>query len=252
MDVLELPRPVINFLRTMAKEGCRYVLSWDIFGGTDTVTLTLTWKLNEDESQLSLSKSPQHPPVYDELHIRNIDSATSSPRRSRRDENTSTSAIFRSPRGKSLEGSKQIACPQQKVSSSERSFIINRQKKESDPIYTNLCHVKYATNPSPSFPLNNNPPLSVAHTNYRRAKQQCETPILRKVIPSTPPSKSRRINHTATQNNYDDDVPDPWVKRFECSLEDNSNETIEHSDNNTDETGITSGKVKFKRKPEYF
>ncbi|CAF0907873.1 unnamed protein product [Adineta steineri] len=60
MDVLELPRPVINFLRTMAKESCRYVLSWDIFGGTDTVTLTLTWKLiDNDEYHPSILKSSQ-------------------------------------------------------------------------------------------------------------------------------------------------------------------------------------------------
>jgi hypothetical protein len=45
MDVLELPRPVINFLRTMSKEMHRYVLCWDIYGGNENVTLTLTWKL---------------------------------------------------------------------------------------------------------------------------------------------------------------------------------------------------------------
>lgn len=46
MDVLELPRPVINFLRTMSKEMHRYSLCWDIYGGSESVTLTLTWKLN--------------------------------------------------------------------------------------------------------------------------------------------------------------------------------------------------------------
>ncbi|CAF0763360.1 unnamed protein product [Didymodactylos carnosus] len=56
MDVLELPRPVINFLRTMAKESCRYVLSWDIFGGPESVTLTLTWKLIPDEQPLSVEE----------------------------------------------------------------------------------------------------------------------------------------------------------------------------------------------------
>ena len=47
MDVLELPRPVINFLRTMSKEMHRYVLCWDIYGGNENVTLTLTWKLEQ-------------------------------------------------------------------------------------------------------------------------------------------------------------------------------------------------------------
>jgi hypothetical protein len=249
MDVLELPRPVINFLRTMAKEGCRYVLSWDIFGGTDTVTLTLTWKLTDDESELSVLKSPlQQTQVYDELHIRNNDSLSSSPRRSRRDENISTSAIFRSPRGKSHEVNnltpiKQTAYQQPKVSSLERSFIVNRPKNESNPIYTNLCNVKYPTNPSPPFSLNNNPPVSLAHTNYRRAQQQCDTPPLRKMIPSILTSKLKRVNYISTQNDYDDNTLDPWVKRFECSLED---KTTEKSEENMDEIGVTSGKVKFK------
>lgn len=50
MDVLELPRPVINFLRTMSKEMHRYSLCWDIYGGSESVTLTLTWKLNSGSS----------------------------------------------------------------------------------------------------------------------------------------------------------------------------------------------------------
>lgn len=50
MDVLELPRPVINFLRTISKEMSRYSLCWDIYGGSESVTLTLTWKINCDES----------------------------------------------------------------------------------------------------------------------------------------------------------------------------------------------------------
>jgi hypothetical protein len=60
MDVLELPRPVINFLRTMAKESCRYALSWDIFGGPDSVTLTLTWKLIDEEAQSSIKFHHHH------------------------------------------------------------------------------------------------------------------------------------------------------------------------------------------------
>jgi hypothetical protein len=52
MDVLELPRPVINFLRTMSKEMHRYTLCWDIYGGNEAVTLTLTWKLQQNNHQL--------------------------------------------------------------------------------------------------------------------------------------------------------------------------------------------------------
>lgn len=51
MDVLELPRPVINFLRTMSKEMHRYFLCWDIYGGNENVTLTLTWKLQQQVMQ---------------------------------------------------------------------------------------------------------------------------------------------------------------------------------------------------------
>lgn len=50
MDVLELPRPVINFLRTMSKEMHRYSLCWDIYGGSESVTLTLTWKLQSNNN----------------------------------------------------------------------------------------------------------------------------------------------------------------------------------------------------------
>jgi hypothetical protein len=327
MDVLELPRPVINFLRTMAKESCRYALSWDIFGGPDSVTLTLTWKLIDDEAQSSIinetsSPSKQQQQNYDDPHIRNRSTAkntnaSSSPRRSRRDENTyinentSVPAIFRSSRGKSLEGSctqpnKQIACHHQNVSSLERptmpNHYHNRPKKEqqkqistqSDQIYGNLYEtrsasvVKCATisslsssSPSPQPTHNNNPLLSAAHSHQQRAKykqQQSTTPpTVRKPIRSsvntfrTPPipvasntssdyTKLRRINNLATHDD-DEDALDPWVKRFECSLEDNDEESTEHSDekellptttNTIDESGNTSGKVKFKTKPDYF
>lgn len=65
MDVLELPRPVINFLRTMSKEMHRYSLCWDIYGGSENVTLTLTWKLSCEDSSDSgeakpETKSPKH------------------------------------------------------------------------------------------------------------------------------------------------------------------------------------------------
>jgi hypothetical protein len=243
MDVLELPRPVINFLRTMAKEGCRYVLSWDIFGGTDAVTLTLTWKLNDDQS------IPEQ--VYDDLHIRHTDSITS-PRRSRRDVNVS-----RSLRGKSLEDhnqirNKPIVCHPSHVSSLERSSIINRQRKESDPIYANLSHnIKYNTNPSSSFLSNNNSPLPIACTHQRQMKQQDDNPIIRKSTSTH--SKLKRINHAATRNDEDDNDDnhtfDPWVKRLDYSPEDN---TIGKSDDDIDKTEVTSGKVKFKRKPDYF
>jgi hypothetical protein len=72
----------------------------------------------------------------------------------------------------------------------------------------------------------------------------------------------RRTNNIATHDD-DDDTLDPWVKRFECSLENEDDETTEHLEekeplpittttDNIDELGNTSGKVKFKTKPDYF
>ncbi|CAF2588184.1 unnamed protein product [Rotaria sp. Silwood2] len=364
MDVLELPRPVINFLRTMAKESCRYALSWDIFGGPDSVTLTLTWKLIDEEVQSStINEAISSPPSssssslkqqqqqqqqnYDNPHPRTRSTIKesnkpSSPRRSRRDENTSMNenisvpAIFRSSRGKSLEGSsihsnKQIISHhqhnlkeqqqlqlQQHVSSLERQTITNhhqqhRTKKEqqkqiptqSDQIYGNLYDIRStpvakcttisslsSSSPSPqpnnnnNNNNNNNPPLSVAYTHHQRTKQHQQQqqsvtpPITRKPIRSllntsrTPTipitsntssnyAKLRRNNNITTHdnNNDDDDTLDPWVKRFECSFEDNDDETTEQSEDkepvstttdNIDELGNTSGKVKFKTKPDYF
>lgn len=237
MDVLELPRPVINFLRTMAKEGCRYVLSWDMFGGSDSVTLTLTWKLTEHRSQPfkvdeppSTSRAIQ--PVGDDQHVR----TNGPPRRSRRDESMLVPAIFRSSRGTSLEGTrllstKVLSCP-----------------PPSDSLKTIVQHA-------------NHPPLSTAHTHRRRTKPKVHTSTPRSVLPPASMAKStsshmKRTEHLVTLgSNADDDSLDPWVKRFECSLEDY------HDDGLTEPSGCnsnvftaeaTAGKVKFKPQPDYF
>lgn len=252
MDVLELPRPVINFLRTMAKEGCRYVLSWDIFGGNDAITLTLTWKSNENEEndgddQSQLLKTPLEQ-VNDELNTRRNDS-TSSPRRSRRDETTTAAAIFRSSRGKSLENPppnshKPILSHPSFISSLERSSIITREKKESDPIYANLSHLKYPNNSSPS----RNHQVS---SNYQRAiKQPGETSILRKVTPigNESYSKLKRMNVVNRTDEDDDETSDPWIKRLDQSIDNHTGK----SDDEIAKSANPSGKVKFKRKPDYF
>jgi hypothetical protein len=315
----------------MAKESCRYALSWDIFGGPDSVTLTLTWKLIEEETQSSTinetssTLKPQQS-NYDNPRstVKTSHPSSSPPRRSRRDEtthqneNASVPAIFRSSRGKSLEGSnKQIACQHphskdhQHISSLERPTVANhyhhRSKKgqqqqqkqistQSDQIYGNLYDTRSASvvkcstisslsSSSPSPQPNNNPPLSIAHTHHQRAKQQQQQqsitpPTVRKTIhplvnisripiqPVTTTSNYtplKRTNHLARHDDDDDDddTLDPWVKRFECSLEDNDDETLEHSEQkeslpitpipeNLDESSNTSGKVKFKTKPDYF
>ena len=58
MDVLELPKPVINFLRTMSSEKEKYLLTWDLYGDGNSVTLSLTWKLANDCNQNETETKP--------------------------------------------------------------------------------------------------------------------------------------------------------------------------------------------------
>ena len=239
MDVLELPRPVINFLRTMAKEGCRYVLSWDMFGGSDSVTLTLTWKLTEDRPQLIKVDEPSSRAIQsvgDDLHVR----TNVLPRRARRDEPALVPAIFRSSRGQSLEGTRLMS-----------TKVLSCPPPPSDVVQSTVQH-------------GNPPPPSSAHTHRRRTKQKVHTSTSRSVLPSATMAKNtsshmRRTEHLVTLNSNavddDDDTLDPWVKRFECSLEEY------HDDGSTEPSGChpkmftaeaTVGKVKFKAQPDYF
>ena len=234
MDVLELPRPVINFLRTMAKEGCRYVLSWDMFGGSDSVTLTLTWKLTEDRSQLLKVDEPPSraiQPVGDDLHVR----TNGLPRRSRRDEPSLVPAIFRSSRGQSLEGTR----------------LLSTKVLSCPPPDSLQSTVQQA----------NHPPLSTAHTHRRRTKQKVHTSTSRSVLPPATIAKNtsshmRRTEHLVTLgSNADDDCLDPWVKRFECSLEDYHDGGLTEPSNGNSKmltAEATAGKVKFKAQPDYF
>lgn len=250
MDVLELPRPVINFLRTMAKEGCRYVLSWDIFGGNDAITLTLTWKSNEndddnnDQSQLMKTPSEQ---VHDDLHIARNNSNSSS-RRSRRDE---TAAIFRSSRGKSLENPhphshqispKPMISHPSFISSLERSSIITRDKNESDPIYANLTHIKPSNNSqrtNETSILRKNPPTSsIVNETYSKLKRI-------NIV-------TRKEHVDADVDDDDDETSDPWIKRLDPSLDKNTHAIPGKSDDEIDKSINPSSKVKFKRKPDYF
>lgn len=49
MEVLELPKAVINFMRSISQEMHRYTLFWDINGTDESVALSLKWKLNINE-----------------------------------------------------------------------------------------------------------------------------------------------------------------------------------------------------------
>lgn len=350
MDVLELPRPVINFLRTMAKESCRYALSWDIFGGPDSVTLTLTWKLIDDDLSCTLTNNEgsthqlkhgaSNTTVDDSVtrsrsSTKTTNQCSSSPRRSRRDDNINNSsenapvpAIFRSSRGKSLEGNSNKSSytqqqPQQLlkehqavVNSLERttptnySQVIHRQQRKdiskaisspSDQIYGHLYEtrsasvVKCATisslsssSPSPQPNAHSSSTNVVTQSQRTKSTLPMNTPPharkpQRSLINSsrspttkhysTIYTKSRRNHHMARHDedenddaDDDDDGVDPWVKRFETSLETNEHQEMSEStgvkdccaggsiitEKNLDDTGLTPGKVKFKSKPDYF
>ena len=66
MDVLELPRPVINFMRSISKEMHRYKLHWDMYGASDSVSLTLTWRLHCDPTDTDKSRK-QHQQKLNDL-----------------------------------------------------------------------------------------------------------------------------------------------------------------------------------------
>lgn len=357
MDVLELPRPVINFLRTMAKESCRYALSWDIFGGPDSVTLTLTWKLIDDEPLTSIineastaTASKSTVSNYDDPHVRSrsnmkstnvsLPHSSSSPRRSRRDETTvsnltqtthdsaSVPAIFRSSRGKSLEGSSSQL--NKTLVSHPVNHYHHRQKKtppSSSKTYAPTSprlpsHNAAATAISPSSAAPSDPIYGHLYDTRSASVVKCATisslsssspspqpnpPRPVRTTTTTPPTQRQFIrpasssnyaklqrmtkNHLARHDDDDDDdeekdddddeTLDPWVKRFECSLEEHSSShphddtknlseekecsvqrtipthphpphPVHHNEMNFNDSTLPSGKVKFKSKPDYF
>ena len=255
MDVLELPRPVINFLRTMAKEGCRYALSWDIFGGPDALTLTLTWKLTEDQCQSSVvhdmpSQALQatRTPISDDGQLHMKDSV-SSPHRSRRQANNCVSAIFRSSRGKSAQPTNLSLDPSNRplVATLDRSSIRGYQKNHSNTLCAHRDRGDRSNHSSPSTPL-----------NTRNSSEPKNIP--RKYLPSRPVMKTHsasvtRARHIATQDDGDDDddnLLDPWVRRLEHSPSTDRPRTRATSENDASQTNTGLGRVKFKAQPDYF
>ena len=215
MDVLELPRPVINFLRTMAKEGSRYTLSWDIFGGSDSVTLTLTWKVIDDpismKNEILLPSS--HTPIYDDLPLQMRDSTASvSPRRSRR----TTKSTLTQGHTSSLE---------RNVTQSDVPLSKRNQQR---PSFSNQASLS----------------LSLDRTSARSLTPRKNGPSILNMNNRSPPL--RRMNVMVSRE--DDDGENPWVKRLESSPD----TTIDRSSRKGDCVEISQGKVKFKSKPDYF
>lgn len=237
MDVLELPRPVINFLRNMAKEGTRYTLSWDIFGGSDSVTLTLTWKLVDDpltmKNEILLPSSTTtttlaRATLVDDCALQLADkSSSSSPsRRSRRDEcQTLTRSIRRRTKSNLNQG---------QTSSLERTSPLSsdptlRSNAMQRPSYSHASsQIQRAISPLPAATQSSS--LSLDRSQHRTSQRSS---ILNRSNRS-PPTQLRRINVDQDEN--------PWVKRFESP-------TKKRNDSNNE---ATQGKVKFKSKPDYF
>jgi hypothetical protein len=46
MELYGLPKPVLNFLRTMSEDKARYSMHWDIHGTADGMVLKLIWELD--------------------------------------------------------------------------------------------------------------------------------------------------------------------------------------------------------------
>jgi hypothetical protein len=76
MDVLELPKPVINFLRTMSSEREKYLLTWDLYGDGNSVTLSLTWKLANDNNQNESETKQTNSTQKSSSNINNINTTT--------------------------------------------------------------------------------------------------------------------------------------------------------------------------------
>lgn len=185
MDVLELPKPVINFLRTMSKEMNRYSLSWDIFGGSDSVTLTLTWKQVDMKDDIDLYRQNSGLP--------------SDTRKSRSNkEDTFERVDVKSPRGKSLESINQYQ-------SQNHQQELNKIRTHSPAPLHNPEILKKC------------PPTSLA---YMKRKEQtrangfsnCKTMSgINEIVKST----KKQTSITPSTNNQieaTNDI-DPWIKR---------------------------------------
>lgn len=159
MDVLELPRPVINFLRTISKEMNRYSLCWDIYGGSESVTLTLTWKINCDESddeQLAKSRR-QHQQQLNNLINMDLNSniftdntSSSSNMNSTNVLNTKTNAKQQTPstptsKTKQLQHSKLDKLVGQSSTSSNNCLFSSssKNKQSNDPIQSGDSYDPY-------------------------------------------------------------------------------------------------------------
>ena len=245
MDVLELPRPVINFLRTMSKEMNRYSLCWDIYGGSENVTLTLTWKINE----LSIENNNQQTKLNDTSENNNSTATLTQ-------QVNHKQIQFNNP---SVDCTKVVSQQQQKAVKSnlnKNSSDAELQKTRKDSVNKNdeaklsdekiVENIKTATNTmeeqqpkilnrSTNSLIKPCPPPSLAYIKRKSLNQKL---VLSKQM--SVPVSLQKENYTFYQQ-----VPcenDPWIKRTEKNAEANKeitavatnleNSTTTNSENN--------------------
>jgi hypothetical protein len=238
MDVLELPRPVINFLRTMSKEMNRYSLCWDIYGGSESVTLTLTWKITEQQQQqvtekevhisangsIDSKKQLQKPPLIKTKNINNENDQHQS-RHSRE-----TNDIENHQRGKSADNNKKI--------------------QKSSTLANDYSPIRLPQLQQQTSIVKNDSPLKTAFNGSLTAlsKQQCPPPSLAYIKRKSIDQKSvfiKQLSAKETPQNYyystqiSNSSDDPWIKRNNHNNNNSSNDfqtneqDKEENDNNS-------------------
>ena len=249
MDVLELPRPVINFLRTMSKEMNRYSLCWDIYGGSESVTLTLTWKINEQQQQQNLSEKEvqisangsidsKKPNIQQQqkqtAFIKNKNMNNAVDHHSRNSGETHEVEIHQ--RGKSAENISNNNKKLQKSSTlaSDHSPIrYQPQTAQQANIVKNDSHLsKIFNGSSTTLSKQQCPPPSLAYIK-RKSIEQKSAFIKQQSVKETP----QNIYYSTQTSNSSDD---PWIKRNNDSQNDKKNENNEEEKNDNDSKMITA------------
>ena len=263
MDVLELPRPVINFLRTMSKEMNRYSLCWDIYGGSESVTLTLTWKINEQihEKEIQINGSVVENKVNKQF-ISNLEDSTKlvqqqksaiiknnknsseieQVRPSRKpSEEVNDEAKESHPRGKSadltINNKKKLLKSKTNHPTTEASTLSAEGVVKNEPININRLNKTY----NGSFPIFKDssvkqcPPPSVAYIK-RKSTDQKVTLLKQHSVPVVRDVTSYHLTQTNDSN-------DPWIRRNnqrDNLLSENNNEDAEDEDENNSNSSINS------------
>jgi hypothetical protein len=224
MDVLELPRPVINFLRTMSKEMNRYSLCWDIYGGSESVTLTLTWKINDllIENNIQQQQNPQHNNLIENLTMqqqkqvpqqinKNHDHSGDSASQQQQKLKNQKDLLFNDLR-KSRKQSIETDIKKDSINPRGKS-LENLNKKNNSPPAADTASASYTITNDPTVGHTDSlvrqcPPPSLA---YMKRKNLYQKSVLSKQL-TTPPPQKEAVYHIIQS-------ADPWIKRNNCPNE---------------------------------